>query len=251
MLMLIMTTPVALATFYDELMGHDWHYDRSDDHGVWKRGCSSLAHLDTVAKTSPEHQALFRAMRDYQFGPSNTPKPARPAEGAPFTAAPPCPAPAALADLNDEDRASVLAAPIPDVRLREVQQRLDLDQRIPFDVVLRKFGAVQDSKNPARWALPDGATAMVKLDRKAWVEQTTLITGQGPVALLRRLAGLTETQAIQTLAALDGAPAQVMQPTPVTVPEAPAPEPSPVSVSEAPGPEPAASSPRRFIRRNC
>jgi hypothetical protein len=197
-----MSVPIALHLFYDDLLRHDWQHEKSDDHSVWQKGQSEQFRLEDLAKTSPEHQALFRAVEKYHLGPSGTDKPDRPVDNAPFTLPPPRPASNELMDLSPEDRASVQASPQPAKRLQEIYQRLELDQKIPFDQVLHAFGAIQNEQSPARWTFPDGAVAMVKLDRKAWVEQKTLITGQGPIALISRLKNLTETQAIAALSAL-------------------------------------------------
>lgn len=73
-----------LAAYYDELARHDWYYDWSDDHSVWRRGQTATGRLVRIAQQGgPEYQALLTAWRQHMFtGPAwkndRAPKPERP-----------------------------------------------------------------------------------------------------------------------------------------------------------------------------
>lgn len=68
---------MTLSEFYTELGYHDWYYEYSDDHGVWRRGREDYGRLVSIAKESPEHQKLFEDYSAYVF--TGTPKPEVPA----------------------------------------------------------------------------------------------------------------------------------------------------------------------------
>ena len=72
--------PVALADFRRRLQGHDWHYNMSDDPGVWRRGSAVEQELLAIAKTSPQHRKLFDAFYDHAMG--RGPAPELPADAA-------------------------------------------------------------------------------------------------------------------------------------------------------------------------
>lgn len=60
-------TPLpTLAAFRDMLAGFDWFYDMSDDVGVERAGIARLNELQAVARRTPEHQALFDAVRNWK-----------------------------------------------------------------------------------------------------------------------------------------------------------------------------------------
>jgi hypothetical protein len=223
-----MSQPMPLATFYDELMRHDWFYDRSDDHTVWKKGESVASHLQRVARTSSEHQALYRQIQAYQTGPRDTVKPERPAENAPFVAPPAPPSEAVLATLSEEDRVSVLGAPNPAARFQQVTRRNALDARVSIVQVLEAFGATpspgtaMQHNHPVKWVFPDGTRAMIKVERQAWVEQNAnLTTGNGATALARRLLGQPEDTVLATLESRwPVSPTAAQPPAPPKAPEA-------------------------------
>lgn len=241
-----MTQPLSLASYYDALMRHDWAYDRSDDHAVWSKGDAEFTRLNELARTSPEHRQLFDDVSAFQFDPEEGTKPPRPAENAPFTVAPPKAAPDELSDLDEADRASVKAARDPSARLRQIHERQALDERVSFEATLRTFGASQDTRNASRWTFPDGTVAMVKMERKAWVEQKTMRVGQGATALVSRLTGQTEAEAMNLLRA--GSSVPVASPQPAEPPRSP--EPVSVPAPEAsPAPASEGLTMRRFVRR--
>jgi hypothetical protein len=64
---------MTLNEFYKMLAGHDWYYQYSDDHGVWRRGQDRYDTIAMVAKESPEHQKLFEDYSDYIFRSSEKP----------------------------------------------------------------------------------------------------------------------------------------------------------------------------------
>ena len=44
----------------ERLAGHDWYFDRSDDHSVWTRGKANLDRIRFLVRTlGPEAQALY------------------------------------------------------------------------------------------------------------------------------------------------------------------------------------------------
>ena len=43
------------------LARHDWLFEFSDDHQVWRRGTDALNRLAAIAKESFDHEALFNA----------------------------------------------------------------------------------------------------------------------------------------------------------------------------------------------
>ena len=64
---------MTLKEFYTKLGYHDWYYQYSDDHRVWRRGQDSYDYLQMMAKESPEHTKLFEEYASYVF--SQTAKP--------------------------------------------------------------------------------------------------------------------------------------------------------------------------------
>lgn len=66
----------ALDEFYTKLGYHDWYYQYSDDHRVWRNGQANYDTLKMIAKESPEHQKLFEDFANYIFRDGD--KPAKP-----------------------------------------------------------------------------------------------------------------------------------------------------------------------------
>ncbi len=62
-----------LAEFDALLARIDWHYQRSDDPTVYRRGAESTAALGPIERESPEHLSLIRAWRDCAY--SELPRP--------------------------------------------------------------------------------------------------------------------------------------------------------------------------------
>lgn len=78
------TEKISLTDYWNRLNGHDWYYDFSDDHRVWKEGHAVQKELEGIARQSPDHKALYEGFGSHHFsGPSwgtpKTPKPPRPA----------------------------------------------------------------------------------------------------------------------------------------------------------------------------
>ena len=48
--------------YFKELRSHDWFYEYSDDHSVWKRGLENLSKLNLLAK---ENDQFALMMSDY------------------------------------------------------------------------------------------------------------------------------------------------------------------------------------------
>lgn len=52
-----------LETYKKRLKAHDWYYQYSDDHSVWRAGSSEHNILWSIAKQSPEHLKAYQDMR--------------------------------------------------------------------------------------------------------------------------------------------------------------------------------------------
>lgn len=51
--------------FFNELRSHDWTYEYSDDHSVWRRGSAKQSQLKQVAEESPDHKRMFEAWNNH------------------------------------------------------------------------------------------------------------------------------------------------------------------------------------------
>jgi hypothetical protein len=74
---------VPLTEFYDMIDRFDWSYMMSDDHRVWEQGSAQESKLLSIAKQSPEHQALWDGFKKHWWsgpymGTERAPKPERP-----------------------------------------------------------------------------------------------------------------------------------------------------------------------------
>lgn len=71
----------SLQEYWDQLDLHDWFYSYSDDNRVWKRGEAEKSALLAIAKSSPEHQALYDGFHKHHFSGKawNTEKAEKPA----------------------------------------------------------------------------------------------------------------------------------------------------------------------------
>jgi hypothetical protein len=47
---------------------HDWTFEYSDDHSVWRRGCEQRDALRAVLKTHPEYKEMYDEYRAFAFG---------------------------------------------------------------------------------------------------------------------------------------------------------------------------------------
>jgi len=67
---------MTLLEFYDALNSHDWYFEFSDDHRIWRAGRASLDRLQLGAGESNAHQRLFDAFANHYFSgkPWGTPK---------------------------------------------------------------------------------------------------------------------------------------------------------------------------------
>jgi hypothetical protein len=61
--------------YYDMLAKHDWHYEMTEDPGVWRKGSAEHRRLLAIASESEEHRQLYGAWNCHIF--SNGPKPVR------------------------------------------------------------------------------------------------------------------------------------------------------------------------------
>jgi len=56
----------SLNEFYKMLENHDWFYDYSDDHSVWRSGSQSMGAIRGAVETGPkEYKELFDAYQKY------------------------------------------------------------------------------------------------------------------------------------------------------------------------------------------
>lgn len=58
--------------YVKQLASHDWAYDYSDDHGVWRRGEAKHKELVAQAKTHQQYQKAFNVWGSYQWGTTGT-----------------------------------------------------------------------------------------------------------------------------------------------------------------------------------
>lgn len=53
-----------IQTFVKNLTEHDWGFQYSDDHQVWRRGNENLARLRKIAQLSEVHESVFRLFEE-------------------------------------------------------------------------------------------------------------------------------------------------------------------------------------------
>ena len=54
------TVQTPMDELQERLAGHDWYFDRSDDHSVWTRGKANLDRIQFLVRAlGPEAQALY------------------------------------------------------------------------------------------------------------------------------------------------------------------------------------------------
>lgn len=58
-----------LEAYVAKLDAHDWTYQRSDDHGVWRRGVAAQAELRREALTSTFYQEAYDVYGATVMGP--------------------------------------------------------------------------------------------------------------------------------------------------------------------------------------
>lgn len=66
--------------YFEKLESHDWHYEFSDDHNVWKKGHEEHRRLTEVSGQSDIHERMYLAFVNYHssgeaFGTAKAPKP--------------------------------------------------------------------------------------------------------------------------------------------------------------------------------
>jgi hypothetical protein len=66
-----LNTPISLSDYDTRLRSHDWYYQYSDNHGVWRRGDGERTALVNRSKDSPEHKELYDAWVTYFFSGDN------------------------------------------------------------------------------------------------------------------------------------------------------------------------------------
>ena len=74
---------VSLKSYWDMLNAHDWYYDYSDDHSVWKAGLANKQRLRALADDSVDHKEMCTGFEKHYFsgevfGTLKLPKPPKP-----------------------------------------------------------------------------------------------------------------------------------------------------------------------------
>jgi len=74
---------MTLQELWDQLNRHDWYYNFSDDHSVWRRGVSEEDRLKALSATVEGGSELMEAFTRHYFtgeswGNEQQPKPPRP-----------------------------------------------------------------------------------------------------------------------------------------------------------------------------
>lgn len=50
---------MTLGDYWDQLSKHDWYWDFSDDHRVWRRGSDEQGRLENIGGQSAAHKILY------------------------------------------------------------------------------------------------------------------------------------------------------------------------------------------------
>jgi len=67
------STTEAIGEFYSELLRHDWFYEYSDDHSVWRRGSQNQDYLRKKSYESLDYFKMFREYSKYISGKRERP----------------------------------------------------------------------------------------------------------------------------------------------------------------------------------
>ena len=69
-----------MVEYYDLLEAHDWTYNFTDDHRVWKLGQATQNNIVRISNKSPEHEELYKAFSNHVFSgfPWGTEKASKP-----------------------------------------------------------------------------------------------------------------------------------------------------------------------------
>lgn len=73
-------TAVSLSDYWQMLDRHDWYFDYIDDYYSWSRANKEHEQLLSITKQSPEHDALYYAMKAHRFDRTG-PLPPQPVAG--------------------------------------------------------------------------------------------------------------------------------------------------------------------------
>jgi hypothetical protein len=60
-------TVPTLHTFFDILKHHDWYFEMSDDHRVWKAGATHEEQIKSMCRISEPHKTMHKAFTDHIF----------------------------------------------------------------------------------------------------------------------------------------------------------------------------------------
>jgi hypothetical protein len=64
---------MTLKEYYNELRRHDWYYEYSDDHGVWRRGCDNHNKLRSMSDESQDHKKMWIQFNNWKMGKGELP----------------------------------------------------------------------------------------------------------------------------------------------------------------------------------
>ena len=67
------STTEAIGEFYSELLRHDWFYEYSDDHSVWRRGSQNQDYLRNKSYESLDYFKMFCEYSKYISGKRERP----------------------------------------------------------------------------------------------------------------------------------------------------------------------------------
>ena len=69
-----MSEEVTLQEYWKMLSLHDWHYQYSDDHSVWRRGHLAQKEVERVSGQSEAHLALHNGWIEWLCGNGEQPE---------------------------------------------------------------------------------------------------------------------------------------------------------------------------------
>lgn len=66
-----MPTLMSFNEYETRLKNHDWYFEYSDDHRVWRKGKDTYTALQFIARKHPVYAAAFKLWADYIFKKPN------------------------------------------------------------------------------------------------------------------------------------------------------------------------------------
>ena len=62
-----------LKSYYIMLKQHDWYFEYSDDHSVWRAGSDEQTRLREISRESIEHKKLWLGFNNWKNGHGEMP----------------------------------------------------------------------------------------------------------------------------------------------------------------------------------